>query len=259
MCMFCGETKPDKVVQIHSSHYACYFCLRTHVRAANGGPLILLDKERLAPNFSPDSAPAKPVKCPARNCPFRFELDVIRRTMQKREFEVALGRALRAAGIMPSPKSAFSPKHNPRPTETCTCAICQSTFDGADGFELECHDTYCKICMGTYLESCFTDGKGVHGVICPAENCKSPIDIHIIKELLGPEKLAVLEQRSIRQRYKVFECVNCGAAFIIPPDMKSRVLTCVECGETMCRLCKQAAHDGVCRYRQKVSWAKRIK
>ena len=103
------------------------------------------------------------------------------------------------------------------------------------------------------MEEGFASGKGIHGMTCPGDRCKILIDVHIIKELLGKDKLAVLEQRTIKQKFKIFECPSCTASFIIPPDFKARVLTCVSCGETTCRLCKQPGHEGICAYRLKVN------
>ena len=108
-----------------------------------------------------------------------------------------------------------------------------------------------KITKFRCLNNSYTSGIGIHGMNCPGDNCKILIDVHVIKELLGKDKLAELEERTIKQKFKIFECPKCNASFIIPPDFKSRVLTCVSCGESTCRLCKQPDHEGICAYRLK--------
>ena len=210
--------------------------------------MIVVDKERAAkqPNLSVENVPAIPIKCPARNCKYKFELETIQHVMQKREFDISLQRAIKAAGIM----IGKSPKKT-KPS-VYQCAVCNSHVEGSEGVELECHDMFCKTCVANYLEVCFTEGKGIHAITCPGVGCKSSIDVHVIKELIGKDKLEILEQRAIRQKNKVFDCPNCGTAFIIPPDIKSRILVCVICGESICRLCKQSQHDGTCKYRLKV-------
>jgi hypothetical protein len=213
--------------------------------------MIVIDKTRVRSNtINRDYIPVKLLKCPARNCRYRFELDVIQQIMQKREFNLSLNHALRTAGISLEAEE----KQKKVKIENFSCLICCSELSEKDGILLECNDTFCKTCMKRFLEEEYIAGKGIHGLMCPLPGCKTSFDVCLIKELLGQDKIVVLEERAIRQKYKVFDCPNCGAVFIIPKDYRSRELCCVTCGETLCRLCNQKYHSGLCQYRSQVTF-----
>lgn len=244
--MLCGLAETGKTVQIHGNHRLCSYCLKSYVKGQNSGRMIVIDKKRVAgESISRDYIPVKLLKCPARSCGYRFELDVIQQIMQRREFGASLRLALHAAGLSLESEE----KQKKIKIENYSCLICCTELVETDGILLECGDAFCKTCMKHFLEEEYLAGKGTHGLMCPLPGCKTSIDIYIITELLGQDKVVVLEERTIRQKHKVFDCPNCSAVFIIPQDYRSRELCCVTCGETMCRLCNQKYHQGLCQYR----------
>jgi hypothetical protein len=258
--MFCAIHVSGKVILIHGTHAICPSCLRNYLKTKTGGPLIVFDAEKARnPEIpGPIQLPLMPIKCPARNCQYQIQLVTISKAMQHREYDLQLQKAMHAAGIsLPD-----SPKRG-KPA-AYKCLVCYSETDENNGYQLECGEQFCKACLTEYpaaftqpryLNVAFKDGKGIHGLTCPMCTSKVVIDMHVLKELIGQERLATFELRSIKQKYKVFECPSCSAAFIIPQDYKSRCLPCVVCGESWCRLCKQAEHTGVCKHRLKVLFA----
>ena len=246
MCMLCGFSEVGKTVQIHANHRLCYYCLRKYIKSQNKGQMIVIDSDRVESKInSKDYIPVKLLKCPARNCKYRFELDVIQQIMQRREFNTCLRKALNLAKVtMETDEKQKKIKY-----ENYSCLICCSELDEKEGIVLDCNDSFCKTCMKRFLEEEYTVGKGIHGIVCPLPGCKTQLESYSIEELVGREKFDILNQRTIRQKYKVFDCPNCGEAFVNREGYKGRELCCVTCGESMCRLCNQKYHSGICQYR----------
>jgi len=248
--MLCGDKDSKKNIEIHLGHYVCINCLKNYIREINRGPLILLDFNQIKEKtVTMENLPFKLLKCPARDCKFHFGKEIIQRIMQEFEYKIQVRKAIRAAGLKleNEQKVLNQPKW-----EELKCQICQENLNEKCGLELNCGHGYCKNDLFKFLQIQYNDGKGIHGIKCAEPGCGQNIEIAYILEMLGPEKVAVLEDRSIRQKNKVFECSLCSSELIIPQNLKSTNILCIVCNTTICRLCLQKAHNGPCEYRVKV-------
>lgn len=131
------------MIKIHGNHYICLACLRAYIKNKTGGPIIVIDAERAKKNpaLSVNNVPVMPIKCPARNCEFKFEMDIVSRVMQKREYEITVQKEIARSGLVfpQMPKKINMAK--------IKCLICYSEVEEDKGFIFECEDSYCSTCL----------------------------------------------------------------------------------------------------------------
>ena len=118
----------------------------------------------------------------------------------------------------------------------------------------DCNHLFCRECISSHVIMGYKKGYRYTGIICPIPECGAQIPIQTM-EYIGIEKeiIAAFEQREYQKQKDLLVCPNPRCA--IPMEITNAQLqkiTCLECQTKICRLCKQAYHQGHCTYRQKV-------
>ncbi len=170
-CIVCGMSrKTQHMVRLHRNHVVCKKCLRNYVQRQNR---LALDVKSLG---SPAGFRCAPIKCPARDCEFRFGESTIKKTMQTKEYFAVLEGLLQKSmvenveelmkrkeksamlGLSNYDLSSSRSWHNPAeeakvvPKRKVECSICKDVFERETVVALmACEHYLCEGCFKVYL------------------------------------------------------------------------------------------------------------
>jgi hypothetical protein len=127
------------------------------------------------------------------------------------------------------------------------CTICLSLL--TDAYVLKCNHEYCRPCITEYLKAKISVNE-IEGVPCPqgVKVCETIIEEAVIKELVSDADF-----QKFQKFKKTKEIIKAGGVLCPMPNCEgytnetsvdTQFLVCSS-GHPFCRLCLQAAHDGI--------------
>ncbi|PNS15666.1 hypothetical protein CAC42_4118 [Sphaceloma murrayae] len=127
---------------------------------------------------------------------------------------------------------------------TRECQACNEVVQVSDVARLPCHHEYCREC----LAKLFTDAMQ-NEAYYPPRCCRKDVSLDKVRVFLPADLveafLAMVPELETKDR--TYCHVPTCSTFLSPDSMLDQDHgTCGTCGATTCKLCKEAAHDGIC-------------
>lgn len=120
------------------------------------------------------------------------------------------------------------------------CNICSESDPLKKKVKLECTHVFCIECMQKYIkEKIKTHHVSANSLLCPEENCKSPLNYFRVKEILSKADFEKYDEllnnvAILADGDRFFDCPNCNSKLVIPKKEEISFIKCWNCQKRWC-------------------------